>query len=528
MKKKVIIETQKPLSQSQLWVGQRAFYDQKGVDAWSNEVPFYITSNPYIASIYAKIVINFIQDWLKKKPKSKSQTFYILELGAGSGQFSYFTLKKIIQLKEQFGLSQVNIRYVMSDFTEKNINFWKNHTTLRPFLEKKLLDFAIYDLEKDTRISLIEENVVWEPNSLKNPLIVFANYIFDSVKNDIFSIKNGQLKESLVTLKSTKKIDMRNGYVNWEKISVEFNERSIPDNYYSNETIDPILHYYKKVLKETQLLFPISAIRCLENLSKISKGKLLLISSDKGFNSLKELDELDYPELDFHGSFSLMVNYHAIGEYCKRNQGDIFLQTPRDGLLSAICAYGFRFDEFSGMEKLLEDNIEGFSPTDYFLCYEHLSNTANKASLEILLSFLCLSQWDTFLFYQIHTEIIKRLKKVDAQTLYYLKNNLPSVINNFYFLPGCDDIFFALGLIFYELDEYKTAIHYYLESEKQFQPCFQSAYNLGLCYYYDMQYSLAANFFEKALKFNPRAKQAKGLLRKATRRIKRIKRNKIG
>ncbi len=40
--KTIIIEKQKPLSQSQFLTGQRAFYYQKGVDTWTDEVPFIL------------------------------------------------------------------------------------------------------------------------------------------------------------------------------------------------------------------------------------------------------------------------------------------------------------------------------------------------------------------------------------------------------------------------------------------------------------------------------------------------------
>ncbi|ACJ20234.1 tetratricopeptide repeat family protein [Coxiella burnetii CbuK_Q154] len=518
MSQTTYIEKQKRLSQSQLWTGQRAFYDQKGAEAWAGDVPFYITSNPFIANCYAKLVIRFIQDWINLHPESRYEPFYVLELGAGSGQFSFFVLKQLNSLQTQLNISHLNIKYVMSDFTENNVSFWQNQKMLLSFLEKKQLDFAIYDLENDQSITLIESGTELRSNSLSNPLIVFANYIFDSIKADVFAIKNKKIKESLVTLKSKQKTSFSNAKINWKKIQIKFTERPIPYDYYSNKIFDDILNQYKDQLKNTQLLFPSGALKCLQNLIQISCGKLLLVSSDKGFNTMEELDELDYPELDFHGSFSLMVNYHAIGEYFKHENGEAFIQTPREGLASVVCAAGFQFETLAETQNFLIDSIEGFSPSDYFNFYEHFSKTATKASFEMLLSFLCFSQWDPLLFYQIHDELMKRLNKADEQMISYLKKNLPLIANNFYYVPGCDDIFFAVGMLYYELDEYQKAIHYYLESEKHFGPSFESTYNMGLCHFYAKRYKSAINYFEKALEFNPRAKTAKNLLTKAKRK----------
>ena len=61
----VVLEANQRLSRSHLWTLQRQFFEQQGIQAWStNQVPHYITSNPFIARAYGKVVSGFLRDWL--------------------------------------------------------------------------------------------------------------------------------------------------------------------------------------------------------------------------------------------------------------------------------------------------------------------------------------------------------------------------------------------------------------------------------------------------------------------------------
>ena len=78
----IVLEKGVRLSKSILWGLQTAAYCQFGPDAWSSkEVPFYITSNPYIARQYAYVVLGYLRDCFAPNaatPIDLSQPIYIL------------------------------------------------------------------------------------------------------------------------------------------------------------------------------------------------------------------------------------------------------------------------------------------------------------------------------------------------------------------------------------------------------------------------------------------------------------------
>ena len=126
------LEQNQRLSKSLLWRFQRNFFDRQGVEAWNQgTVPHYITSNPFIANAYAKVIFGFLRD-CHAYGLDPSQPVYIMELGAGSGRFAYHFLKKFFEFFDRSPLKHIWVKYVMTDFAERNLEFWRSHPLTIP------------------------------------------------------------------------------------------------------------------------------------------------------------------------------------------------------------------------------------------------------------------------------------------------------------------------------------------------------------------------------------------------------------
>ena len=115
-------------------------------------------------------------------------------------------------------------KYVVTDFSHANFGFWMNHPRLHDLFALGVLDFAVFDAEAEPgcaggehgehagnreregkgndgpgtpgermwgsgclRLELSGEEL--RPGDLDNPIIVVANYVFDSLKQDAFRCK---------------------------------------------------------------------------------------------------------------------------------------------------------------------------------------------------------------------------------------------------------------------------------------------------------------------------------------------------
>jgi len=505
--RKIIVEQNKRFSECMLWKLQREYFDQEGINAWVNQVPFYITSNPVIAKCYAKLILAFASEWVKKNPDAKNHPFYLLELGTGSGRFSYYVVKALDELQKAQGLTDIHFCYIMSDFTKNNIKYHETHPALLPYIEKGMIDFAIYDLEVEKPITLLRKNIRLSSEVLVNPLTVFANYIFDTVSHDSFAVHEKKLYELLLTL-STEEQNIKNGRpIVMEKISVDYSVHEAKSKYYADPAIDDILEIYKTSLNDTSFLVPIGSLRAIKLLKKLSNNKLFIISTDKGYSALESLENLGHPSIAFHGSFSMMVNFHAIANFFKNTGGDYFLQTPRKGIKTSVFCDGFQLKDFPTTALTINECLEKFSPSDYFTLHRRMSDSFPECDIDTLAAHMQLSDWDPHIFSRLSGRITSLVDEADSETIQYLANNMAKIAENYYYMPKSDCILFEIGVFFHAIKHYKSAFEYYSKALPIVGEQFGIYYNMALCLHHIDRNQEALEMFKNAKRMDAESKE---------------------
>lgn len=507
--RKIVIEKEKRFSQSSLWRIQRDYFDREGINAWVNQVPFYITSNPFIAKSYARIVLAFLQDWVRLHPEARKNPFHILEIGTGSGRFSFYFVKTLHEMLKESDISDVEVIHVMSDFTRSNMRYWEPHHAIRPLVEQGLVDFALYDLDAERPITLIHKKTHLDRDTLTNPLIVFGNYIFDTCLNDMFALKEGKLFELYVNLAA----DERDMQGNWpsemEKLDVSYEARKVSDNLYGDPVIDQILTEYRTHLKETIFMLPTGAFRALRYLKKIANNRLFMLSTDKGYSALHTQDGARQPPIYFHGSFfSAMVNFHAIGRFFENDGGDSFLQTPRRGIKTSAFSSGFHLKDMPSTLLELRDRVEGFSPADYFALHRRMSDSFGECTLDIIASHLQLSEWDPHIFMKISSRIMKLAPESDRDTISFLSENMSKIAANYYDMPQTPCVLFEIAVFFHTIRNYEKALQYYEQAALFVKDKYSLLYNSGLCLHYLGRNEQAVERFREAVSLSETPEKA--------------------
>src|SRR5262245_52497006 len=87
---RVTLEQDQRLSDSLIWTLQRESYRRLGTQAWtSGQLPWYVTSNAFIARAYARMVVGWLRDLLAAGAVDRGQPLYVIELASGSGHFGF-------------------------------------------------------------------------------------------------------------------------------------------------------------------------------------------------------------------------------------------------------------------------------------------------------------------------------------------------------------------------------------------------------------------------------------------------------
>lgn len=471
----VVLEKDVPLSSSVIWRLQRDFYAQRGLKAWNEDlVPSYITNNPFIAEIYAGIVAAFLQDCMShprrdSSPLSREFPLRILELGAGTGKFSYLFLRKLTALLQNNNVPLHLLRYCMTDTSEGLLAEWRENAYLKEFVSDGVLEFEVFQAGQKYR------------REASGPLVVIANYVFDSLPQDAFAIENGGIHEILVTTLAA--AGVANPYL--KDLRFSYQNSAITQQRY-DDSWNGILDQYRTRLSTATVLFPGSALQTLQQLSTSSDGRMLVLVADKGITHEEDLALAPRePALEFHGGgrcFSQQVNFDAIGKYFLAKGGDALIP-PKHFTNLNLCAFIQRNpgDGFPATRKAYEQSISAFGPDDLFAIMSWLNAYLEEISLPQALALLRLTRWDTVAFVRLFPIIARQARNANAART-DLRNAVLSTWENHYPLSKDENVLaFYCGVILLELRFFQEAYSMFRKSQQLFAPSATTSYNLGLC-----------------------------------------------
>jgi hypothetical protein len=523
-----VLEHNQRLSRSLLWRRQRAFYERQGIEAWRQGIiPNFITSNPVIGRAYAQVVLGWMRDWCgasrsasgRLSAPEPGQPFYLIELGAGAGRFAFHFLEAFRRLHARSQLRDVAFRYVMADLPERNIEFWLSHPRLQPFLEEGLLDVARFDAEHDEQLVLRRSGTVLAPGTVANPLAVVANYFFDSIPQDAFTLSDGVLHECLVSISSPRPESEVEAEAEdfLDQAKVSFEDHVVRGACYGDAELDGILEDYRERLDDTTILFPSGALRCLRRLQRLAGDRLLLLSGDKGHASEDELRErVSGVSLVRHGgAFSLMVNYDAIGRYFRLRDGHVLRPIHRHmSLHVGAFLLGQPPDGHGETELAYEDAIERSGPDDYSLLLKRMEKHLEEMQLEEILGLLRWSGWDPGMLMAAFSRLMAEAEDASEPLRQELCWALQQVWETDYPLGGeeDDDLAFHLGILLYVMDRPAEALTFFDHSLRVHGEEPGTYYNQGMCHVRLRDDARALACFERAVGMDADFDQAQEML----------------
>ena len=563
-RRRIVIEDFTKFSNSKLWDLMMRFYDQNGVSSWADGiVPHFISSNAFIGRTYAKLIRGFFQDLKRQreqnrcncnsgKSTSSKDRFYIVEIGGGTGKLAFYILRALEEMKDVIGFPLEQIVYVLTDFTESNITFWKQQENLKPYVDSGRLEFAKFEAVNDIELHLMCSGTILKKGHVLNPICIVANYLIDTLCNDVFQVHDGQLKEGLVSVGVDEKYKMKydvDGNIDCNDPEIinnlqnEYQYNTVDCNYYADSVAkDDIIHYSEMMSWYHQncndkhgasFLIPVGFLKAIRNLSDLSSGKALIISGDKGNSNPDYFRGICDPHIALHGSFSIMVNFHAIGLYIKSRRGLTWYGDQEESSLQVNCFFldnqdggslsydtakmeSIKKKKFIFLSSAFQDTINGCNPNDFFVLQRSLKEEANPTLLPIL-SILKLSNWDPEIFYKFRDVILPSLQSCSSSIHKDLEKGISKLWDNYYHLGDCEhgkDIAFELGRVCYGLTLFERALEFYQISVKLYGEHHITSHNTGLCQFALLKYKEAKVFFQQAIHLNPQYDKSKTWLEK--------------
>ncbi|MBI5273115.1 MAG: hypothetical protein HY861_03945 [Chlamydiia bacterium] len=348
------------LSESILWQLQSTAYAQFGVKSWTQVgVPFHITNNARIAKSYAQIAHAAMRD----------APMTILEIGGGSGKFAFLFITELL------ALTRAPFQYLLTDCAEKNVLFWQTHPYFASWIKEGRLRTDVYDPLTSPLLSC-------------RPDLVIANYVFDTVPQDLFRIEQGKLFEGMIELSSD------DPEVMWDdpKIIPHLQDAYSFHPCSEESAAHPIVKSYQNRFENLSFFLPVGALQTLNRLRSFCRPDCLFLAADRGICEEKELVAQSEPHMSLHGTFSFPVNFHAIGEWMRHQGGEsVFFKAESfdfavtlSSFAPLVCGVRQRFSEqmFGSFEMLTLEDLEkaNWDPTLFFSLFKSFQQQYEDAS----------------------------------------------------------------------------------------------------------------------------------------------------
>ncbi|MGR6873097.1 SAM-dependent methyltransferase [Pseudomonas sp. HK3] len=477
-------------------------------------MPFYITCNPMIAHQYAASIVRYWQDLIKNNRQSALEPFYVVELGSGSGAFSFHILKQINIWLDRLDMQGCHWQYVITDFTESNLKHWQKNPAFKPFIDRGQLDFSIFNLESDTQLHLVNSNTILQACEQPRPMVVLANYIFDTVSHDVIQVEDQQLSLGLTRISIDQDNLVGDKPNTLAALRTDFAYKPIEDNHYQQPALTQLLKAYKQQANGQKVLIPLGSLQAIDTLTQIAGGELLLLSSDKGFCNRLDVYGQHDPDIAFHGSFSLMVNYDAIAKYIGFKQGVSFLQQNQQSLVSGAFLISQQSEIFTETHAALNYFIQEQSPSDVYTACQIAMSQTNTLDLSSLISWCKLSYYDPYILHSVAPALLSwnmTLAEPDKRELIV---HLEQLAANIYPMPAHDALYDWLLKLYFQLG-YWQGVKQLAEPLAIKKPNdYYYWYLLGCACYQQGDQQQAQQYFEISVNNNPEHIPSWGYLEK--------------
>lgn len=410
MKKKYFLEKDKRFSESMIWELQQRAYCDFGQQAWTQKgVPSYITSNPFTVRSYAQIALGYLRDCCEANNFNYDEPFYIFDLGAGTGRFCFLFLKTFLPMLKGSIFKKVKIKYILTDIAEKNISSWQKHPYLKPLIKKNIIDFAYFHhLGSSVGITLRLSHKTLNKEDIRNPILLIANYFFDTVPQDLFKIQQGILHEGKISLSVKDKKMVKNDPAIIGQMVCDYNYTSIRGNYYKNKTANDLLKSYLKAFDKSIFLLPVGGMSTIEYFKKLSGSRLCLIAGDQGVTTDSQIKNWGEPKISRHGTFSIPVSYHALAKFFEIQKGQGFLTDFSDPNFVVMVGL-FGDNRFVETHLAFDTFFNYFQPSDYWTIVNQIEKECQDPSLELMFLLLKLGNWDPMVFNSFYEKLRKKI-----------------------------------------------------------------------------------------------------------------------
>lgn len=427
------------LADSVLWRSQRGFYEREGPTAFlSGTVPWRITSSLLLASAYAEAAAAFAE--------GRKGALQILELGGGVGRLAFHLMREL-------DARGVDFRYHYTDASPASVAAVKRHPQLLPWMDRGLLSATPFD-------ALAPSGPALPPG----PVVVIANYLFDTLAHDAWRADEGRARAQHVEVWGPAEGGPLDA-LEWR--FVEAPQAPVP----------AALTGYAARIGSGRFLWPTRSLQAVNAIAAWVRRPHLWLIADKGPAALAAISGRDSIALARHGCVSASVNFDAVRAWAGWRPFFMpFEATDRFGVYGLVqgtrdaTAVARAWDASVGQNAALQAEV----------LLEQLVTT--NAPLPQLLQALAFTRFDPDALLRLAAPMRALLSAATpGEQVAALFAAVDATWNNRFVLAEPHDLAFEIGTLLHRAGQLSGAAGYYRKSIELRGPHATTYFNLALC-----------------------------------------------
>jgi hypothetical protein len=160
------------------------------------------------------------------------------------------------------------------------------------------------------------------------------------------------------------------------------------EDFFNDPALNELVSYYTTRFQNASFLIPIGGLTMCKALTALSNNRMLLLVGDKGYSAEEEIEGLRDPHVAIHGSFSLMVNLHAVARYFDKLGGSTMHTPCLEGFKCAAVYLGGDVVHLAQSRWAFKEGIQDFGPESFSTLQRCVKDECPNPSLKV-----CLMLW---------------------------------------------------------------------------------------------------------------------------------------
>lgn len=320
----MVLQKAVPVVESKLWSLAQSFYSGCEAAAWAEgALPQGAAANACLADAYAGIVAAWLRD-LGPQPAERQPL--VLEIGAGRGSFAWLFMQRFLKRHWLPEDGEPAFTYLMADADEDLTQGWQREPRFGRLRQRGLLDFGHLAADAPTTIRCADATLTFA-SLRQRPVVVIANYLFETMPHDLYRVRKGQLERVLLALASDDAATLSGAPGSFETITPTYTGQAIAKAETGHPLLDTIVDAYAAMGRDMAIPVPRQGFDFLQPLVD-REQPLLLLARDLAYTHPDRFP--NKPPFVFGGSFSQYTNFHAIGELFRHHNGGVQFQRHPD------------------------------------------------------------------------------------------------------------------------------------------------------------------------------------------------------